>query len=100
MLTLAENLLVRYVGMSANTRKVINDFGLMSRVEALLFDTTASNTGVWRGVTSLVEKSLECAILLLVVIMLQKYLSSMQMTLCMESPKPQKMFSSPNFANV
>lgn len=43
--------------------KVVVEFGLSSKVEALVFDTTASNTGVHRGATTLFEKSLQRAIL-------------------------------------
>ena len=44
--------------MSTNLNNVIEEFGLTPKVEALVFDTTASNTGVWRGATSLLEKTL------------------------------------------
>ena len=41
----------------------VNNFGLTSKIEALVFDTTASNTGVWKGSTTRFEKMLGRAIL-------------------------------------
>lgn len=29
--------------------KVADEYGLVSLVEAMVFDTTASNTGIWKG---------------------------------------------------
>ena len=49
--------------MSDNLNEVIQDFGLAPKIEALVFDTTASNTGVWKGATTLFEKNLGRAIL-------------------------------------
>ena len=49
--------------MSNSLRKTVDAFGLLPNVEALVFDTTASNTGVWRGATSRFEKSLGRSVL-------------------------------------
>ena len=49
--------------MSNSLRKTVDAFGLLPNVEALVFNTTASNTGVWRGATSRFEKSLGRSVL-------------------------------------
>ena len=36
----------------------VGDLGLLPKVEALVFDTTASNTGIWKGSTTRFEKML------------------------------------------
>ena len=43
--------------------KTVSDFELTSKIEAFVFDTTASNTGVWSGSVTLYEKMLKKAVL-------------------------------------
>ena len=43
--------------------KIMNDFELIESMGALVFDTTASNTGQWRGSATLFEVMLQCSLL-------------------------------------
>ena len=49
--------------MANCVEETANKFHLTSKIEALVFDTTASNTGIWKGATTRVEKMLRRAVL-------------------------------------
>ena len=51
------------IAMANSLNKTVSDFGLTSKVEAFVFDTTASNTGIWKGSVSRFEKMLHKAVL-------------------------------------
>ena len=44
--------------MAQAVREIASEYGLLNNIEALVFDTTASNTGLWRGSVTLFEKIL------------------------------------------
>lgn len=44
------------VSMANVLKTTVSEFGLISKIEALVFDTTASNTGVWKGSATRLEK--------------------------------------------
>ena len=46
------------LAMSNCLTDVVNEYGFMRKIEALVFDTTASNTGVWSGATTRFEETL------------------------------------------
>ena len=51
------------VSMANCVEETVRKFKLTPKIEALVFDTTASNTGVWKGATTRIEKMLGKAIL-------------------------------------
>ena len=51
------------LAMANSLNKTVSDFGLTSKVEAFVFDTTASNTGIWKGSVSRFEKMLQKVVL-------------------------------------
>ena len=43
--------------------ETVDEYGLLDKVEAVVFDTTASNTGKWSGSLVLFEKKIKKALL-------------------------------------